>query len=288
MACLRKNPLGLVLFSTKNDASLNIMSHLQNDWKWKGNGGKSYSFSACGKENCCTGLGAFGFDAPIIEIEPQEGVRGEYFLYASTHKSEKNTPSLTAHFPGNWGKADFGGQDFTLNVSYACKLKQILKLLKEGAKKEELGWEVCMEVDHHGPTPREGNLPLIFVEIGSTEKEWKDERAGKIAASAIMKSLVRPAPEFKCYFGVGGGHYAPKFTQYMLGEKKLNGDEIAIGHILPKYRVDEIDEKMLLQSIEKSAEKIEGALIDWKGLSKAQREKIIALLDKGKIKWERV
>ncbi|PIT84058.1 D-tyrosyl-tRNA(Tyr) deacylase [Candidatus Micrarchaeota archaeon CG10_big_fil_rev_8_21_14_0_10_45_29] len=287
MACLRKSLPGSVLFSTENEASLNIISHLQKDWKWKKINEKLFSFSACGKEKCCSGLKAYGFEAPILDIEPPEGAGADYFLYASTHKSEKGEPSLTAHFCGNWAKADFGGEEGTLNVAYACKLKQILKLLKEGAQKEGLGWNVCMEVDHHGPTPQGGKFSLIFVEIGSTQKEWTDGKAGKIAASAIMKSLVRPAPAHKTYLGIGGGHYAPKFTQYMLGERKLNGEEIAIGHILPKYRVDEIDEGMILRAIEKSVERVEGALIDWKGLGKGQRDKIISILEKNKIKWER-
>jgi D-aminoacyl-tRNA deacylase len=276
-------PLGAILFSTQNIASLNIISHLGKNWNWLKENEKKYYFSICGKGSCKTGLRAIGYDLPIIEIEPD--FDAGYYLYASTHKSAQNTPSLTAHICGNWGAADFGGEPKTLNMAYACKLKQILKFLREGALREKLSWEACLEVDHHGPTPNNGSKPLIFVEIGSSEKEWGNELAGKIVAEAIMKSLVREAPAHPAYLAFGGGHYAPKFNAYEFGDKKIGGREIALSHICPKYRVDELDEAMVLQAYEKSIEPIEGALIDWKGLTQEQREKIISILEKLNIKW---
>jgi len=298
---------GAVLFSTSNTASLNIMRHLESDWKWKKKSGEYYSFSACGKESCCTGLEAFGSPASIIEILPPsaeqvaalraarsppacahaklaaERTIFDYFLYASTHKSEVGTPALTAHVPGNWGAADFGGSERTLNMAYASKLKQILQLLDEGAKKHKLDWPINMEVDHHGPTPNNGKHALIFVEIGSGQEQWENEIAGKVVAEAMMKALVRPAPQVKVYLGIGGGHYAPKFTPLMLGSEGR-----AVGHVLAKYRAADFDEQMLKQAVEKTIEPIEGALIDWKGLGKEEREQIISVLEKKGLKWERI
>lgn len=274
---------GAILFSTSNAASLNIMRHLEKDWKWKKKSEALYSFSPCAKENCCSGVQAHGFDKTIIEIEPPSDSHADYFLYAYTHKSEAGTPALTAHVPGNWGAADFGGQPKTLNMAYASKLKQILQLLSEGAKKHKLDWPVNMEVDHHGPTPEGGKKALLFVEIGSGPEQWENEIAGQVVAEAMMKSLFQPAPEMKVYLGIGGGHYAPKFTPLMLGSPSR-----AVGHVLAKYRAADFDEKMLAQAIEKTVEKVEGALIDWKGLGKEERERIIALLDKAGLKWERV
>lgn len=279
---------GTILFSTTNAASLNIMRHLEKDWNWKKKNEKSYSFSACGKETCCTGFEAHGFEKTIIEIEPPADLHADYFLYASTHKSETNTPALTAHVPGNWGAADFGGTPRTLNTAYACKLKQVLQLLAESAKKHKLDWPVNMEVDHHGPTPKGGKQALIFVEIGSGPEQWENETAGKVVAEAMMKALMRPAPEVKVYLGIGGGHYSPKFTPLMLGELKVGGQEAAVGHVLPKYAAGSFDEKMLAQALEKTVEKVEGALVDWKGLGKEERERIISVLDAAGMKWERV
>ena len=296
---------GAILFSTTNPASLNIMRHLVSDWAWQKRDEHYYSFSACGKEKCCAGLEAFGSDAIIIDIVPPseeeaerirplanlpgckhaaaKASRFDYCLYASTHKSEAGTPSLTAHVPGNWNKAEFGGSERTLNMAYAAKLKQILQLLSESAKKHGLDWPIAMEVDHHGPTPDGGRHPLIFVEIGSSPDQWENELAGKVVAEAMMKALARPAPPVQAYLGIGGTHYAPKFTPFMLGSAGR-----AVGHVLPKYHADVLDETMLAQALDKTVEKVEGALVDWKGLSGAQRERILPLLEKAGLKWEKI
>ncbi len=290
---------GAILFSSTNAASLNIVKHLESDWKWKKRADLLYSFSSCAKEDCCTGVQAFGFPKSIIEIEPPaelcEGPKAvDYFLYASTHKSESGLPALTAHVPGNWNAADFGGLPKTLNTAYACKLKQILQLLAEGAKKHGLDWPVNMEVDHHGPTPSRGAggpapatlrpplFPaLIFVEIGSGPGQWENELAGQVVAEAMMKALFRPAPPAPVYLGIGGGHYAPKFTHVMLESEK------AVGHVLPKYHAASFDAAMLHQAMEKTVEKVEGALVDWKGLGKEERDRIVALLEKEGVKHKR-
>jgi len=274
---------GAILFSTTNAASLNIMKHLESDWKWKKKSEKSYSFSACAKENCCSGVQAHGEVKEIIAIEPSPDLHADYFLYASTHKSEAGTPALTAHVPGNWDRADFGGTPRTLNLAYAAKLKQVLQLLVEGAKKHKLDWPVNMEVDHHGPTPKNGTQALLFVEIGSGPEQWENDVAGQVVAEAMMKALLRPAPEVKAYLGIGGGHYGPKFTPLMLGSASR-----AVGHVLAKYRADAFDDAMLRQAIEKTVEPVAGALIDWKGLTGEQRARILPMLENAGLKWEKV
>jgi len=282
MTCAKELKLGTIIYSTQNEASLNIIRHLEQDWNWKKQNDKLYTFSACGKKDCCTGVKAIGWDKNIIEIEPE--IESNYFLYASPHKSEKQLPTFTAHYPGNWSDAGFGGDAKTLNIAYACKLKQILKFLHEKNSELELGWQVCAEVDHHGPTLKNKDLPLIFVEIGSTQKEWGNEIAGKIVAEAMFKSLLRTEPKYPTYIAFGGGHYAPKFTDFILGRKLLDSQEIAISHICPKYKIDEIDEHMIVQAIQKTLEPVCGALIDKKGLSKEQRTKVEQILQKHNIK----
>lgn len=274
---------GAILYSTTNAASLNIMRHLEKDWNWKKEkGAEKYSFSPCGKENCCSGVEARGEGKEIIAIEPEEDAHGNYFLYASTHKSEVGKPALTAHIPGNWAKNEMGGDARTLNVAYACKLKQIMQLLSECNKKHGLNWQVNMEVDHHGPTPEHGKHALIFVEIGSKAEDWENDLAGKVVAEAMMKALFRPAPAVPVYLGFGGGHYSPKFTPLMIG-----GEE-AVSHVLPKYQAENFDAEMLKQAIAKTHEKVEGALVDWKGLPGGHRERIITLIEEEGLKWRKI
>ncbi len=281
MTCAKELKLGSILFSTKNEASLNIVKHLQDDWKWKKHNEKLYTFSACGKQNCCTGASAIGYDKSIIEIEPD--FESNYFMYASTHKSEKELPALTAHFAGNWASADYGGTPRTLNVAYACKLKQILKFLYEQNHELGLNWQVCAEVDHHGPTPKNGNLPIIFVEIGSSQKEWNNQTAGKIVAQAMFKTLLRVEPQYPTYIAFGGGHYTPKFSDYILGKKLIDSKEIAISHMCSKYRIDEIDEQIIIQAIKKTIEPVCGAIIDKNGLKKEQQENIERIIQQQKL-----
>ena len=289
---------GAILYSTTNAASLNIVRHLEDDWHWKREDERSLSFSPCAKPDCHCGATARGYDKEIIAIEPD--FPAAYYLYASSHKSAAGKPALTAHIPGNWGAADFGGKPRTLNMAYTCKLKQILQLLAEGTKKHKLGWPVDMEVDHHGPTPGKMELgaghddkalaghpapaypPLIFVEIGSGPEQWENELAGKVVAEAMMKALFRPAPEVPVYLGLGGGHYGPKFTPLM-----IEGEE-AVGHVVPKHHAASFDAVMLQQALEKTQEKVAGALIDWKGLPGEQRERIITLLEEEGMNWKKI
>ena len=202
----------------------------------------------------------------------------DLIIVPSTHKSESNMKSLTVHAPGNWCNADFGGQSRTLNNANASKMKEILLSIDSQARGLSLGWQVCLEVDHHGPTCK---APIMFVEIGSTEKEWANSQAAQILAQAIFDGL-KNRKAHKCIFGVGGGHYAPLFSKI-----ELNPDSPAMGHMLPKYRVDEVEYETFLQGITKTVEKTECVLIDWKGLTREQRDKIIGFCERAGIQWEK-
>ena len=88
---------------------------------------------------------------------------------------------------------------------------------------------------------------------------------------------------YPAVLGFGGGHYAAKFNKF-----EFDKNSYAMGHILPKYRIESFDEEMFKQAVEKNVEKIEKSLIDWKGLKADQRKIIIDLCEKFNIKWEKV
>ena len=83
------------------------------------------------------------------------------------------------------------------------------------------------------------------------------------------------------YFGIGGGHYAPRFTSLTLNHG------YAFGHILPKYREHSFNEKMLRQAIEKNREGPAKVIIDWKGLTSGFRKEAIKILDDLGVEWEK-
>jgi len=203
----------------------------------------------------------------------------DYIIVASRHKSESGTPSLTCHIPGNWGAADFGGKPKTLNTAYASKLKTLLREIKESAEKREIKWTVCLEVDHHGPTI---DKPILYAEVGSSEAQWQDENACSAVADAIM-AAIKDESAYECCLGIGGNHYAPAFTSLMLKDEKR-----AVGHILPKYKIDEIGFEMFEQAIAKNVEPLSCVLLDWKGLTAPQRGKAVSFCERAGVKWEKV
>jgi len=210
----------------------------------------------------------------VIDFEYFE--QCDYVIVPSTHKSESSGKSLTVHVPGNWFSNDLGGQEKTLNKCYPSKMKTILNLIKH--KAEGLDWNITLEVDHHGPTI---NNPIMFVEIGSTEKEWNDPKAIQIIAESIIEGIEKNET-FIPALGFGGSHYASKFNKFEFDS------EYALGHIMPKYQADNLNDEMFKQALTKTIEPFQKVLIDWKGLKSEQRNKVIEFCELNNIEWVRV
>ena len=242
-----------ILFSSKIPASANPAQVLIDNWFSPK--GESWEY---GKNKLVDTAVEMILDAPT-------SFESDGLVVLSTHRSEKEYPALTVHVPGNWNNADMGGAPRTLNTVMASKMKEVLLGLHEGNKKYSLGWNVNMEVDHHGPTC---SVPIMFVEIGSSEKEWGNLTAAKIVAESVMKMLDSDSV-YPAYFCVGGGHYSQRFTK--LG---LEDPGKAAGHILPKYQAPFIGMDTFRQAMEKCVEEVEGVLIEKKGVRKEHRELI--------------
>ncbi|MEM3399781.1 MAG: D-aminoacyl-tRNA deacylase [Candidatus Micrarchaeia archaeon] len=244
----------LILFSKQDVAGTNIAMKLK---------------------ECGIAFGFAEYEESLLHLkEPPDC---EICLFASRHKSVSGKPCLTAHVPGNWNLAEHGGEPKTLSIAPASKLKVALNSLVKHAKERNFFWQVVAECTHHGPTFQK---PSLFVEIGSSENEWNDKTAVEIVASAIV-DVVDSEDEFPTAFGVGGPHYTPAFTKIILNK------DYAVGHILPQYHVDNIDYETFSQGIEKTVENVDFVLIDWKGLTSAQREKIQNLCEEYGIAWKR-
>lgn len=205
------------------------------------------------------------------EIQNELGVNLNLAIFLSRHTSKSGKSSLTTHPVGNYGKAEFGGKERTLVESSPIVMTQILRNLKKNATKEKLDNQVCFEVTHHGPYM---STPSLFVEIGSDEEEWGKKKAGNVIAKSILelletyhsnKEFLKDVPVI---IGIGGGHYAPRFTDIAL-EKK-----VAFGHMIPNYHVDagNIDGEMLEMALKKTPN-VKGVYIHRKGLKKPQIRK---------------
>jgi D-aminoacyl-tRNA deacylase len=220
----------------------------------------------------------------IIKCDKEiEGIGTKEIVFASRHRSEKGQPSFTVHPIGNWGKAEKGGRDNTICPSLPIEMKHALMGINSHPsvqKFKDNGWKVSMEVSHHGPFC---SVPSFFIEIGSSEAEWQNQEAGKIIADSIIKLQEMKKEEMtekiKVCFGVGGGHYVPKFTPLV-----LNSD-FAFSHILPDYFAEQVDLDTFKQGTEKPP--VDSILIDWKGLKKAGRDRIVDFSGKLGMRYER-
>lgn len=215
---------------------------------------------------------------PLIYADGlDEGLDIDLIIMLSKHLSEKGVKAFLTHAVGNWGEdTSYGGKPFTLSVTSATALTSSLLTLKE-LSSDFKDWSVSLEVTHHGPFSKK---PLIFIEFGGDVKELGNEKAAEIVASTAISVIEKPRFS-KPAIGFGGGHYAPTFTRLALMEK------YSFGHICPKYALP-IDQKMVIQAIEKTIEKPRLAVIDWKGLKGDDRLLITSILNDMGIEWIKV
>jgi len=232
---------------------------------------------------------AVNFDFHLIDTEiiddagiDQEKInKYDFIIFASKHKSEKREKSLSVHAPGNWKNADLGGEKGKVCPTSAHFLKQSFEKLKKYATEHKLNdYKVTLECTHHGPLI---DKPCMFIEIGSTENEWKDRKAGFAIAKVIrdMINEFKPNPYNEVAIGIGGPHYCPNFNKIQANSN------FAISHIIPQY-VLPLEEEMIKQAVEKTQEEIDFAIIDWKGIPNAEeRQRIIKILDDNHLNYKR-
>jgi D-aminoacyl-tRNA deacylase len=191
------------------------------------------------------------------------------YIFLSRHSAESGVASLTAHSTGNFSdQAKFGGVAKELGRCDPLLLKNYLVALTK--RKEELeGYEITMEVTHHGPTSLQ--KPVQFVELGSSEKFWGDKKAASVVGESLVESLTEKAIWSKVAVGFGGTHYPAKFTKM-----EIEGD-VAFSFVAPKYALGEIDDKMFGQMLQRTSAPVRYAVLDWKGLG-PRKDRILGLV----------
>lgn len=220
-------------------------------------------------------------DAQLIEVEGSLlelsafTVDSDYIIFASKHRSESAKPTFTVHVTGNWGRAEMGGSDRELAYAQPSAMKHAFLELKKLTGFPE--FQVSLEATHHGPTSLLSRL--FFIELGSSEAQWADERAAKALAGVILRTveLERERQFDRIAIGIGGGHYCPDFS------KIEASSDIAFGHIMANYAIDEATDDLFAQAVEKSGAEL--VVLDWKGLKAEQRKKAIGFADAVGLKW---
>jgi D-aminoacyl-tRNA deacylase len=196
----------------------------------------------------------------------------EAIIFCSRHRAESGQPALLVHSTGNLGsEALFGGNPQQLSVSAPSLVSAALKKLFEERNKMQLNeFDVSLEVTHHGPTTM--NTPLVFVELGSSEAHWTHVEGARAVAAAVMECAAEPLSGTAA-IGFGGTHYASKFNKLVL-EKNYK-----IGHLAPKYAINDLTEDVLNQMVSRSANPIKSAIIDWKGMNSENKAHLLPMLE---------
>jgi len=150
-------------------------------------------------------------------------------VFPSIHRSEQNQPCLTVHPLGNPGSsAEVGGSPRTLVPTDPGLMAAALRALDE--RSSAAGVPASYESTHHGPALR---VPGLFVEIGYGSLPSPPESAVAVLAEVLRD--LETAGDDRVALAVGGGHYAPHFTDLALRRRW------AFGHILSRHALTSID-----------------------------------------------
>ena len=219
---------------------------------------------------------------PLIFLEKLNvsgaNLQPDLIIFASRHTSVTARPAFLVHSTGNWSNsADFGGKPQDLSKTSALLHRAGFKSLKEQIEKFNISdFSLDIEVTHHGPTTLD--IPLIFMELGSSKQEWLIKEAGELVASAIVNAVFKYL-NFKeektqqVGLGFGGTHYAPNFNRL------ITNNNIALSFICPKYYIQELNEKIIEMMINNTFEKIDYFIVDWKGTNSQDKKHLIPLLE---------
>ena len=192
----------------------------------------------------------------------------DQIIYISRHRSKTGEKALTTHPIGNYGPALFGGKSRYLCPCSPRLMTHLLRRIKHHSKQQEMPHQVCFEVTHHGPATQ---APTLFVEVGSTLEEWQKQKPAQLIATALLDTLsdyhyeTDLSGDIPVVIGLGGGHYAPRFSDLVFSKN------VAFGHMIPNYQVNDgnINSDIIKQAYERTPN-CQGCYIHKKGLKKAQ------------------
>lgn len=272
----------LIIASDKDIASLNIKEQIL----------KNYPFNETSnnfQENPIYTAKIFDQEVALITLK-EESVKAEnlpemfpnanLMVFISRHSSQSGKPTLSVHAPGNFGEAELGGLPKTLSVAPAVAMQTALKALLHYKETFCLDYEVSFECTHHGPSL---NIPTMFVELGSCSLQWSDSKSGEAVAHSAISAITNfTVSKNSAVLGIGGTHYNQKFTLMTLV------GEATFGHMIPKYAVHLLDSEMLSQCVEKTLEKVQLAILDWKGIRSEDKSRLLAALEVAGLPYKKV
>jgi D-aminoacyl-tRNA deacylase len=272
----------LLVASRKDAASLNIANQILNHYPFSKTPetfqeNPTYSATMNGKNVTLITLNEEAVNAQHL---PENFPNANLMVFISRHSSQSGTPTLSVHTPGNLGPAELGGLPKAVSVAPAIAMQNALKALHRRKEEMKLDYEVSYECTHHGPSL---NVPAMFVELGSSPKQWNDQNAATAVAHAAMEAVSKfGETETGAALGIGGTHYNRRFTRMALD------GEAVFGHMIPKYAVHLADSNMLRQCVEKTMEKVDCAILDWKGIKGENKANLLVALQETGLSYRKI
>lgn len=271
----------LIVASNKDPASLNIRKQVLSNYDFQEKAEKFESnpvYEAKIKGNVVKLL-TLNNESIYAQHLPESFANLQLVVFISRHSSVSGTPTLSVHTPGNFAEAALGGIPKTVSVSPANLMRKALMTMLKLKNEMHLRYEVSYECTHHGPS---FNLPAMFVELGSSPQQWSDLKAAEVVAHSAMEAVKQFGNyPLRTVMGIGGPHYNAKFTRMALES------DLAFGHMVPKYAISKADSDMLKQCAERTIEKVETVILDWKGIKGEDKPKLVEALNKVDIEFEK-
>src|SRR3984957_7577262 len=257
------SPATVLITSTRDEASATIASGLVKNHDFQ-----STEIALMGKPVFQKGsLLLVTIDTEIISPPDLDTYfNPQAYIFLSRHRAESGIPSLTVHTTDNFTyKPSLGGRPKEVGGVNPDLQKNYLIALNK--RKDEINdYQLTIEATHHGPTSLK--RPVLFVELGSSEKNWGDERAGKVIGDALIEALTQGRSWDRVAIAFGGPHYPAKFNKLLLES------DVALSYVVAKHSLDGVDSEMFGQMIQKTSKFPRFVAIDWKGMG-PHREKLL-------------
>jgi D-aminoacyl-tRNA deacylase len=270
----------LIVASRKDVASMNIRQQVLSNYDFEKTANRFHDDVIYYRE-------AEGNEVKLVTINEEaiyyqaitDHFSPELIVYLSRHSSKSGTPTLSVHTPGNLASAEKGGIPKRVSVAPANATREALLELTRQRSILSLDYKVSYECTHHGPSL---DVAAMFVELGSSPVQWKDAKAAEAVAHAAMASTRKHSMSSTIAVGIGGPHYNEKFTRMALEE------DFAFGHIIPKYAVSQVNSDIMKKCIDRTVERVERVVLDWKGIRGADKVLCAKALEQIGVSTQRV
>ncbi len=227
----------LLVCSEVDLPSVNMRSSLLSMGGWEDLGSEDGICYRCKGDTFMMSIGDMHIRHDDLDLAAEGfGIKVDDVVVMSKHSAKSGKPALTAHPIGNYRDNEFGGKPETLVKASPALMSDALRRIVRYNDNPEV--QTCFEVTHHGPWL---DKPTFYIEIGSDESHWGDKHSADILARVI--SDLEPEDSYPVAVGIGGGHYAPRFTDVVLKHK------VNFGHMIPNYQIEGADDETIARMI---------------------------------------